>query len=160
MEQAAWRPNGDKRARPMAAAARRSRYGQWDDRSGTDRRTRAQRHRRCALRLTRGPVRDRLAAMAELSARKRARLPDSAFAYIDSKGKRRLPIHDRSHVRNALARFDRVAFEDEAAKERARQRLLRAAKKHGIVPIGFFNGQLRSGTREAAAGRLVIELGR
>src|ERR687895_940090 len=98
--------------------------------------------------------------MAELSASNRARLPDSAFAYIDSKGQRRLPIHDGSHVRNALARFDRVAFEDEAAKERARTRLLRAAKKHGIVPIGFFNGQLRSGTREAAAGRLVIELGR
>jgi len=46
-------------------------------------------------------------------------------------------------VRNALARFDQTAFEDDAARERARQRLLRAAKKHGIVPIGFFDGQLR-----------------
>jgi class 3 adenylate cyclase len=98
--------------------------------------------------------------VTELSASKRARLPNSAFAYIDSKGRRRLPIHDGSHVRNALARFNRVAFEDEAAKERARQKLLRAAKKHGIVPIGFFTGQLRSGVRDAAAGRLVIELGR
>jgi class 3 adenylate cyclase len=78
-----------------------------------------------------------------LSAAARSRLPDSAFAYVDSKGIRRLPIHDASHVRNALARFDQVAFEDDAARERARQRLLRAAKKHGIVPIGFFDVQLR-----------------
>jgi len=78
-----------------------------------------------------------------LSATARARLPDSAFAYIDSQGRRRLPINDVSHVRNALARFDQVDFEDDAARERARERLLRAAKKHGIVPLGFFDGQLR-----------------
>lgn len=81
--------------------------------------------------------------MPPLSASARARLPDSAFAYIDSQGRRRLPVHDISHVRNALARFDRTSFEDDAARERARQRLLRAAKRHGIVPIGFFDGQLR-----------------
>lgn len=81
--------------------------------------------------------------MPTLGASARARLPDSAFAYIDSQGQRRLPIHDVSHVRNALARFEQVAFEDEVARERARQRLLRAAKKHGIVPLGFFDGQLR-----------------
>ena len=81
--------------------------------------------------------------MPTLSESARARLPDSAFAYIDSQGRRRLPIHDASHVRNALARFEQVAFEDDVARERARQRLLRAAKKHGIVPLGFFDGQLR-----------------
>ena len=80
--------------------------------------------------------------MARLSAKERARLPDSAFAYIDSRGARRLPIHDAAHVRNALARFGQVAFEDEAARDRARGRLLRAAKKHGIMPIGFINAQL------------------
>jgi class 3 adenylate cyclase len=78
-----------------------------------------------------------------LSATARARLPDSSFAYIDSQGRRRLPIPDASHVRNALARFDQVDFEDDAARERARERLLRAAKKYGIVPLGFFDGQLR-----------------
>jgi class 3 adenylate cyclase len=78
-----------------------------------------------------------------LSATARARLPDSSFAYIDSQGRRRLPINDVSHVRNALARFDQVDFEDDAARERARERLLRAAKKYGIVPLGFFDGQLR-----------------
>jgi class 3 adenylate cyclase len=79
--------------------------------------------------------------MAELSRRERSRLPDSAFAYVDSKGGRKLPIHDESHVRNALARFERVAFEDDAARERARKRLLNAAKKYGIVPVGFITGQ-------------------
>ncbi len=56
--------------------------------------------------------------MSRLAASKRARLPASAFAYVDSRGRRRLPIHDEAHVRNALARFSRVGFEDEAARER------------------------------------------
>ena len=86
--------------------------------------------------------------------------PTSAFAYIDSRGRRRLPINDEAHVRNALARFGRVAFEDDAARERARTRLLNAAKKYGIVPVGFITGQLRDERRHATAGRLVIELGR
>ena len=80
--------------------------------------------------------------MPPLRAKERAQLPDSAFAYIDSRGKRRLPIHDAAHVRNALARFGQVAFEDDAGRDRARSRLLRAAKKHGIMPIGFISSQL------------------
>jgi class 3 adenylate cyclase len=80
--------------------------------------------------------------MPPLGAKERAQLPDSAFAYIDSQGRRRLPINDASHVRNALARFSQVHFEDEAARDRARTRLLRAAAKHGIVPIGFISAQL------------------
>ena len=81
--------------------------------------------------------------MARLSAKERAQLPDRAFAYIDSRGRRRLPIHDAAHVRNALARFSQVAFEDEGARDQARTRLLRAAKRHGIMPIGFVNAQLQ-----------------
>jgi class 3 adenylate cyclase len=80
--------------------------------------------------------------MARLGAKERRQLPDSAFAYIDSGGHRRLPIHDAAHVRNALSRFSQVAFEDDAARDRARSRLLRAAKKHGIMPIGFISAQL------------------
>src|SRR5215470_18055066 len=98
--------------------------------------------------------------MSQLNSKKRARLPDRAFAYIDARGRRRLPINDESHVRNALARFNQVAFEDEASRERARTKLLAAAKKYGIVPIGFITGQLQSQASEATAGRLVIELGR
>jgi len=96
--------------------------------------------------------------VSTLASARRATLPDSAFAYVDSKGRRRLPIHDESHVRNALARFNQVAFEDEAARERARKRLLVAARKYGIVPIGFVTGQLESRAGEATAGRLVGEL--
>ena len=80
--------------------------------------------------------------MPTLNASSRARLPDSAFAYIDSSGRRRLPINDEAHVRNALARFNQTTFEDEAARDRARTRLLRAARKYGIVPVGFITGQL------------------
>lgn len=81
--------------------------------------------------------------MAKLSSSERRALPDRAFAYVDSTGRRSLPINDEAHVRNALARFDRVVFEDEAAEERARKRLLIAAKKYGIVPVGFVTGQVR-----------------
>ena len=81
--------------------------------------------------------------MTRLTASERAKLPDRAFAYIDSKGRRRLPIHDEAHVRNALSRFERVSFEDDAARERARKRLLSGAKKYGIVPVGFMASQLR-----------------
>ncbi len=90
--------------------------------------------------------------MAKLTAAERARLPDRAFAYVDSKGSRRLPIHDASHVRNALARFNQVRFEDDAARERARLRVLRAAKKHGIVPVGFIAGQLEAERSYVPAG--------
>ena len=97
--------------------------------------------------------------MPELGRKAREQLPDSAFAYIDAQGRRRLPINDEAHVRNALARFNQVGFEDEAVRERARTRLLKAAKKYGIVPVGFMTGQLRSQSRQAAAGKVVIELG-
>src|SRR5215210_1669150 len=95
--------------------------------------------------------------MPRLGARERAKLPDSAFAYIDSRGRRRLPIHDAAHVRNALARFGQVAFEDEAARDRARSRLLRAAKKHGIMPIGFISAQLKP-VRRLPTGHLTFLL--
>ena len=96
--------------------------------------------------------------MPPLSATARARLPASAFAYIDARGRRRLPIHDAAHVRNALARFDQTVFDDDSARERARKRLLAAAKKHGIVPIGFFDGQLRNERLQAATGRRATDI--
>jgi class 3 adenylate cyclase len=81
--------------------------------------------------------------MAKLDAKKRAELPNSAFAYVDSTGRRLLPINDEPHVRNALSRFNQVKFEDEAAKERAFRKLLTAATKYGIAPIGFVARQLK-----------------
>ena len=92
-------------------------------------------------------------AMPTLGSSQRARLPDSAFAYVDRQGRRRLPINDEEHVRAALGRFSQVDFEDDAARERARKRLLVAARKYGIVPIGFITNQLR-----AASGARSIQL--
>ena len=36
-----------------------------------------------------------------------------------------------------------MAFDDDASRERARKRLLNAAKRYGIVPVGFITGQLQ-----------------
>ena len=70
--------------------------------------------------------------MAELDAADRDKLPKSQFAYVDARGEGHLPIPDESHVRNAMARFNQTDFESAAAKERARRKILAAAKKHGI----------------------------
>jgi class 3 adenylate cyclase len=86
--------------------------------------------------------------MSQLTTKIRSQLRNAAFAYVDSKGRRRLPIHDEVHVRNALARFSQTRFENDAARERARKKLLIAAKKYGIVPIGFIAGQLATERRE------------
>jgi len=95
--------------------------------------------------------------MAKLSAGKRKGLRDSAFAYVDPKGRRRLPIHDESHVRNALSRFNQVVFEDDAARNRARTRLLSAAKRFGLMPVGFITGQLRAhGPRDLPKGAVTF----
>lgn len=79
-------------------------------------------------------------------------MPDRAFAYIDSTGKRRLPIYDEGHVRAALARFGQVDFESEIARGSARSKLLAAAKKHRIVPVGFIDRELRVERSRAADG--------
>jgi class 3 adenylate cyclase len=98
--------------------------------------------------------------MSQLSGKVRARLPKAAFAYVDLKGRRRLPIHDEPHVRNALARFNQVKFESETAREHARRRLLTAAKRHGIVPIGFITGQLVTERQEGESqGRAAVARG-
>jgi class 3 adenylate cyclase len=88
--------------------------------------------------------------MATLDAKKRASLPNSAFAYIDSKGNRRLPINDEAHVRNALSRFNQVKFESDEAREKAFQKLLKAATGYGIAPVGFVTRQLREAARSGS----------
>ena len=70
--------------------------------------------------------------MAELNTKDREKLRSTQFAYVDSKGGEHLPIHDESHVRNAIARFNQTDFESKAAKERARRKILSAAEMHGI----------------------------
>jgi class 3 adenylate cyclase len=95
--------------------------------------------------------------MARLDAAQRASLPDSAFAYVDRRGRRRLPIHDEAHVRNALARFNQVAFDDDEARDRALAKVLRAARKYRIVPVGFVASQVRS-ERARGAGAPALDL--
>jgi class 3 adenylate cyclase len=96
--------------------------------------------------------------MARLSATERAALPDRAFAYIDSSGRRLLPIVDAQHVRNALARFGRVAFESDEDRDEARRRLLTAAKRFRIVPVGFIDAEVRSARVTTAEGRTAPRL--
>jgi hypothetical protein len=70
--------------------------------------------------------------MAELDTKKRERLSKRQFAYVDKQGGEHLPIHDESHVRNAMARFNQTDFESKTAKESARKKILAAAKRHKI----------------------------
>ncbi|HEV8698895.1 MAG TPA: DUF6582 domain-containing protein [Candidatus Limnocylindrales bacterium] len=70
--------------------------------------------------------------MATLDTKDRDKLRSSQFAYVDKKGEEHLPINDASHVRNAIARFNQTEFESQAAKERARKKILSAAKRHGV----------------------------
>jgi uncharacterized membrane protein len=70
--------------------------------------------------------------MATLDTRDREKLRSNQFAYVDKEGGEHLPINDESHVRNAIARFNQTEFESQAAKERARKKILSAAKRNGI----------------------------
>ena len=70
--------------------------------------------------------------MADLSTKQRDALRKDQFAYIDSDGGEHFPIHDESHVRSAIARFNQGDFESKAARERARKKILAAAEAHGI----------------------------
>jgi hypothetical protein len=70
--------------------------------------------------------------VADLDTKAREKLRSSQFAYVDSEGGEHLPINDESHVRNALARFNQTEFESKTAKDRARRKILSAAKKYGI----------------------------
>jgi uncharacterized protein DUF6582 len=70
--------------------------------------------------------------MAELDADDRSKLRKTQFAYVDSKGEGHLPIPDESHVRNAMARFNQTEFENASDKEKARKKILAAARRYGI----------------------------
>ena len=70
--------------------------------------------------------------MAELTSNKREALRSNQFAYVDRDGEEHLPIHDESHVRNAVARFNQTHFESKTAMDKARRKILRAAKRFGI----------------------------
>jgi hypothetical protein len=70
--------------------------------------------------------------MPELSTKQREDLRSNQFAYVDSDGGEHLPIHDESHVRNAISRFSQTDFESAAKKREAAKKVLRAAERHGV----------------------------
>jgi len=72
------------------------------------------------------------ATVSDLSTKERDTLRKDQFAYVDADGGEHLPIHDESHVRNAISRFNQTDFESKAAKERARKKILAAAERHWI----------------------------
>ena len=89
--------------------------------------------------------------MATLDTKDREKLRSTQFAYVDSKGGEHLPIHDESHVRNAIARFNQTEFESKAAKERARRKILNAAERYGIEVDEDSNIHRPSTPRRAAS---------
>jgi hypothetical protein len=70
--------------------------------------------------------------MPELDTKQRDRLKRSQFAYVDKEGEEHLPLNDESHIRNAMSRWNQTDFESTAAKERARKKIVAAARKHDI----------------------------
>lgn len=72
-----------------------------------------------------------------LSSADRKDMPNSSFAYVDSKGNKHLPVHDKGHVKAALGRFKQQDFtgaegDTEVAEQKAAAKIKTAAEKHGI----------------------------
>lgn len=70
--------------------------------------------------------------MAELTAKKRAKIPESKFALPDE-GK--YPLIDAAHVRNAAARLEQAKDKGDvtpAQYKEAKANIAKAAKQHGI----------------------------
>ena len=64
-----------------------------------------------------------------LDAKERSELPASVYAFPD---KRKEPLNNASHVRNAIARFDQVKGVSAAEKKAAFTKIKSAAKKFGV----------------------------
>ena len=65
----------------------------------------------------------------ELSASDRNDLPESVFAFPQ---KRKEPLTDAAHVRNALARFDQVEGVSDGERELAFANIKKAAEHYGV----------------------------
>ncbi len=72
----------------------------------------------------------------ELTTEGRKHISHDNFAYIDSKGGTHLPIHDKAHVQNAMARFNQTQFESPEKKKSAARKILAAARRFGIEISG------------------------
>lgn len=64
-----------------------------------------------------------------LSTEDRNDMKDSTYAFPE---KRKEPLNDASHVRNAIARFDQVKDVSDKEREEAFHKIKAAAKKYGV----------------------------
>ena len=64
-----------------------------------------------------------------MSTAEKDRLDSAQFAFPKE---RKEPLNDAAHVRNAIARFDRVENVSDAEREEAWQRIVRAADRFGV----------------------------
>src|SRR5256885_9535766 len=87
-------------------------------------------------------------AVAELDTEDREKLDKRKFAYVDKEGEGHLPINDKAHVRNAMARFNQTDFESGTKKETARKKIVTAAKRRGSQVAKAAN--LRNGRKSKA----------
>ena len=67
--------------------------------------------------------------MSELSEQQRDHIDSDKYAFPKE---RKEPIHDASHVRNAIARFNQVEGVSDDERDAAWRRIKRAADKHGV----------------------------
>jgi len=67
--------------------------------------------------------------MSELTDVKRDHIDSDKFAFPKE---RKEPIHDASHVRNAISRFNQVEGVSDDERDAAWGRIKTAAKKHGV----------------------------
>jgi hypothetical protein len=65
----------------------------------------------------------------ELTSEERGKLPDSVYAFPD---KRKEPLNNASHVRNAIARFDQVKDVTDHEREQAFANIKAAAKHYDV----------------------------
>jgi hypothetical protein len=65
----------------------------------------------------------------DLDTKDRKGLPDSAYAFPK---KRKEPLTDASHVKNALARFDQVDDVSDAERDQAFANIKKAAEHYGV----------------------------
>ena len=73
--------------------------------------------------------RERSYSITELTDARRDHIDSDKFAFPKE---RKEPIHDASHVRNAIARFDQVEGVSDDERDAAWRRIKRAADKHGV----------------------------
>ena len=70
--------------------------------------------------------------MPELSTRQRDKLGRTSSRTSTAQGGEHLPIHDESHVRNAISRFNQTDSRPTTPSRKRPEKIMRAAKRHDI----------------------------